>query len=257
MNFIDLDDMSTKPVFALLYGGSGTGKTDFCATCAELGRVLFIDIDKGSKTLQHSVRLSKESWTNNITACSFDKFGDLDAAYKVVAKNDPAAWSKILGVTIEKPFDWIIWDSWTELQWHMHLELRKNNQLAARADTIEFRKNLQIQHWGALTDLNKLAVESLRDCQSVNQIFVCLETTKEDDNTKQIVYGPSIHGKLVAEFPGYFDDVLYSYTDLGGKYRCTTKPKSRYIAKTRLGAGQDVENPYARNFFGKAPRFSE
>lgn len=261
MQEINLKAPNTDPVFALLYGGSGTGKTDFCGTLGELGRVLVIDVDKGSKTLKFSTRLQKGNLTDNITVVSFESFKDLNEAYQCVRVNDPAVWSKAFStpdniVVIDKPFDWVVWDSWTELQWYMHMQLRKKENLALESDKIDFRKNLQIQHWGALSDLNKLSVESLRECKSCNQVMVCLEGTKEDENTKMITYGPSIHGKLVAEFPGYFDDVLYSYVDISGKYHITTKPKGRWPAKTRLGVGKDQENPYARDFFKNAPRFS-
>lgn len=256
MRIIDLDSPNLEPVFALVYGGSGTGKTDFCGTIAELGRVLVIDIDKGYKTLKFSKRIAPEKWNENITVIGFDKFTDLNDAYQHVLANDPEKWKKA-GVPTEVPFDWVVWDSWTELQWHMHIELRKNENLAHKDGTIGFRQNLQIQHWGRLTDLNKLAVESLRDCKKCNQVFVCLDATNQDPDTKQITYGVSIHGRMVVEFPGYFDDVIYTYTDLGGKWHATTKPKNKWIAKTRLGEGKDVENPYARDFFKAAPHFSD
>ena len=236
MREINLEAPNTDPVFALLYGGSGTGKTDFCGTLGELGQVLVIDIDKGWKTLKFSERLNKPQdkgkYTNNITVVSFDQFKDLNDAYKCVQANDPEKWTKVLStkdapIVVDKPFDWVVWDSWTELQWYMHKQLRDNKSLALTTDSIDFRKNLEIQHWGMLTDLNKLGIEQLRECKTVNQVMVCLEGTKEDENTKMITYGPSIHGKLVVEFPGYFDDVLYSYVDIAGKYHITTKPKGR------------------------------
>ena len=269
MQEINLKAPNTDPVFALLYGGSGTGKTDFCGTLGELGRVLIIDVDQGWKTLKFSDRLHKASdkikYTDNLTVVSFDQFKDLNDAYKCVQVNDPAKWTKAFEVkglkpeeqiVIDKPFDWVVWDSWTELQWHLHKQLRDTKSLALGKDELDFRKNLEIQHWGMLTDLNKLATEQLRACKGCNQLLVCLEGTKEDENTKMITYGPSIHGKLVVEFPGYFDDVLYSYTDIAGKYHITTKPKARWPAKTRLGVGKDQENPYARDFFKLAPKFS-
>lgn len=256
MNIIDIKAPNKEPVFALVYGGSGSGKTDFCGTVAMLGRVLVIDIDKGHKTLKFSVRIKGQPWSDNITVSTFDAFKDLDAMYKHIKANDPGMWSKLFGITIEQPFDWVIIDSWTELQYQMHLELRARENLG-NGGRIDFRKNLQIQHWGALTDLNVLSVESLRDCKNINQIIVCNQGTKEDPDTGKIVYGVEIHGKLVEGFPKYFDDVIYAYVDLGGKYHATTKPKNKWIAKTRLGAAQDVENPYAKDFFAAAPKFSD
>ena len=45
MQIIDLKKPDTDPVFALVYGASGTGKTHLMGTVGELGRTLIIDID--------------------------------------------------------------------------------------------------------------------------------------------------------------------------------------------------------------------
>lgn len=256
MNIIDIKSGKSEPVFALVYGASGSGKTDFCGTTAELGRVLVIDIDKGNKTLKYSTRINGQKWQDNITVSTFDTFNDLDTMYKHIKANDPVMWSKLFKQEVIHKFDWIIIDSWTELQYFMQQELRAQNNLSG-GDKLGFRGNFQIQHWGALTDLNVLAVESLRDCKSCNLILVCNEGTKEDPDTGKITYGVEIFGKLVAGFPKYFDDVIYTYVDMSGKYHATTRPKNKWVAKTRLGASQDLENPYAKQFFKDAPKFSD
>ena len=128
----------------------------------------------------------------------------------------------------------------------MQQELREKNELAGVG--LNFRKNMQIQHWGALTDLNKLAVQALRDCK-VNQIFTMQETMSKDELSGQVFGGPAIHGKMVQEMPAYFDVVVHTYTDLQGKYCATTKSKGRWPAKTRLGEGKDFINPKASQIF--------
>lgn len=235
-----------------MYGASGTGKTDFIGTLGEMGRVLVIDIDMGGLTLQTSPRV--RPFLKNIWRVSFDEFGDLDTAYKYILKNDPAEWTKLLKLppeqAITEPFDWIAWDSWTELQWNMLQELRKNEKLLT--SKLEFRKNIGIQHWGMLTDLNKLSIECLRDASKkakVNQVFVMLEAMSKDDISGQIFGGPAIHGKLVHEMPGYFNIVVHTYTDLSGAYCVSTKSKGRWPAKTRLGPGIDKPNVMAKEVF--------
>lgn len=247
MQVIDLKAPDNDPIFALVYGASGTGKTHLMGTIGELGRVLIIDIDQGIKTLRNAPDLKKAGYTDNITVVSFDKFRDLDEAYKLVAANDPKQWSKKFGVEVVQPFDWIVWDTWSELQWYMLEELR-SKESEMRGNGLNFRKNIQIQHWGAVTDLNKLAVESLRSCK-VNQVFTMQEKLDKDELTGVVYGGPSIHGKMVQEMPTYFDIVVHTYTDLSGGYCATNKAKGKWPGKTRLGVGQDYKNPTAKMLF--------
>ena len=247
MQVIDLNAPDTDPVFALVYGASGTGKTHLMGTLGELGRVLIIDIDQGIKTLRHAPDLLKAKWNDNITVVSFDKFKDLDEAYRLVEANDPKLWSKKFGITITQPFDWIAWDTWSEIQWYMLEELRSKDA-AMKGSGLNFRQNVQIQHWGMMTDLNKLAVQQLRACK-VNQVFTMQEKLDKDELSGQIYGGPAIHGKMVQEMPAYFDIVVHTYTDLQGNYCATNKAKGKWPGKTRLGVGQDYKNPTAKMLF--------
>lgn len=246
MNIITADMQNKDPVFALVYGGSGTGKTHLMGTLGELGTVLIIDIDQGTKTITHAKDLQK--YSDNITICDFTKFKDLDTAAKLVEANDPDKWNKEFGTVglIKKPFDWIVWDTWSEIQWYMMQELRDKNNL--KGNGLNFRQNVQIQHWGMMTDLNKLAVQQLRTCK-VNQVFTMQEAAQKDELTGAITGGPAIHGKLVQEFPGYFDVVIRTGTDLTGAFTATTQRKGLWPAKTRLGEGQVIKNPTAKQFF--------
>lgn len=246
MTNISLAGENQDPIFALAYGASGSGKTHLAGTLGELYRVLVIDIDKGSKTIKFAKDLQK--YHGNITVASFDKFGDLDRAYKLTLANDPKQWSQVLGLEISEPFDWVVWDTWSELQWNMLQELRSKDS-EMKGSGLNFRKNIQIQHWGQMTDLNKLAIESLRDCKSVNQLFLMQETMSKDDLSGQIFGGPAIHGKMVEEMPTYFDVVIHMGTNISGQFTATTKAKGKWVAKTRLGEGADYINPTAKQVF--------
>ena len=105
MNIIDLKKPNTDPIFALVYGASGTGKTHLMGTVGELGRTLIIDIDQGIKTLRNAPDLLKAHYTDNITVVDFTKFQDLNEAYKLVEANDPKKWSQKFGAPITQPFD--------------------------------------------------------------------------------------------------------------------------------------------------------
>lgn len=249
MQVIDIKRNVNEKIFALIYGGSGTGKTHLVGTLGELGRVLVIDIDQGYKTIVNAPDIT-QAMKNNIVVTTFDQFGDLDKAFKLIKKNDPKEWTNALGATIEKPFDWIVWDTWSEIQWSMMQQLRKNESLmVAAGKDIDFRKNVQIQHWGMLTDLNKLAVDQLRDLP-VNQVFTMQEKVDKNEITGEVIKGPAIHGKMTSEMPAYFDVVVHTYADMSGKFCATTLPKQKWPAKTRLGVGKDYVNPTAKQIFG-------
>lgn len=248
MEAIDFINRPLEGVFALLYGESGSGKTHFLATIAELGYVLIVDADKGNRTLQTAPDLKK--YWNNIEVVNFNKFADLDALYKLVLKNDPAEWSKVLGKKIERKFDWIALDTWTEMQWIMLQKLRKESGLGGGDnEKLDFRKNIQIQHWGMMTDLNKLSIEAFKSCTHVNIVFVMQECVVQDAITGSITKGPSIHGKLVKEMPAYFETVIHTYNNLQGKWCATTLPKQGWPAKNRIKVGEDKVDPKAADFF--------
>ena len=247
--------------FALGYGVSGTGKTHIAGTLGDIGYTLIIDADKGYKTLvKPNVPGITQKMRDNLVICSIDQFKDLDTANQLIHDNDPDKWRKALStkdrkVTIEKPFDWAVWDTWSEMQWHMMQQLRKNENLLSpnMGKTIDFRKNVGIQHWGMLTDLNKLAIEQLRDVTysgTINQLFLMQEKIDKNEDLGTVEKGPSIHGKMMAEMPTYFDIVFHTSTDPVGNFMASTKRKAGWPAKTRLGEGQEYKNPTAKEVLG-------
>ena len=247
--------------FALGYGGSGTGKTHIAGTLGDIGYTLIIDADKGYKTLvKPNVPGITQKMRDNLVICSIDQFKDLDTAYQLIHDNDPDKWSKALStrdrqVTISKPFDWAVWDTWSEMQWHMMQQLRKNENLLSpnMGRSLDFRKNVGIQHWGMLTYLNKLAIEQLRDCTyngTINQLFLMQEKIDKNEELGTVEKGPSIHGKMMSEMPTYFDIVFHTTTDPVGNFMAATKRKAGWPAKTRLGEGQEYKNPTAKEVLG-------
>ena len=228
--------------FILCYGASGTGKTHLAGTLGEIGTVLVIDIDQGYKTLRKAADLQK--YSDNIWICDFKQFKDLNTAAQLVEANNVDKWSKAFGVSVDElpanGFDWVVWDTWSEVQWYMMSELRRKESLTGTG--LDFRKNIGIQHWGMMTDLNKLSIETLRNCDT-NQIMLMQETMMKDDLSGAIHGGPAIHGKLVQEMPAYFDVVIHTETDITGNYIASTKRKGLWPAKTRLGVGTVYKNP--------------
>lgn len=233
-------------IFGLIYGASGTGKTHMIGSLGLHGKVLVIDVDQGYETLIFGKGIT-DAMRENITVVSFDKFKDLDSAFKLCKSNDAKKWSAAIDVEVTEPFDWIVWDTWSELQWHMLQELRsKDTEMSGSG--LDFRKNIQIQHWGMMTDLNKLSIQQFRTL-SVNQVFTMQEKMEKDEISGQVYGGPAIHGKMVQEMPTFFNVVVRTYTDIQGKWCATTKSKNRWPAKTRLGEGKDYVNPTAAEVF--------
>lgn len=244
-----MSSSESDKIFALIYGGSGTGKTELIGTLGELGKVLIVDIDKGYKTLKYSQRV--KPFASNLFVVSFDDFKDLDSLYKLVCDNDPVRWKRSIG--IEERFDWIVLDTWSEMQWSMSEKLRKDKSLLGTG--LDYRANLQIQHWGQITDLNKLAVESFRGCTEataknpVNIVMTMQETMSKDEISGAVFGGPAIHGKLVNEMPAYFDIVVHTSVDVQGNFIASTKPKGKWPAKTRIKTIAEYKNAYAKDIF--------
>ena len=131
-----------KKLFALIYGMSGTGKTHLAATYCQAHpdkQVLLIDVDQGSATLQASDLKN----INNLTVISFDAFKDLNQVYELCKDNSIEKWVKAipeLKDMLKKPFECVIWDTWSELQWVMASELRAKNGLTGRG--LDYRNNI-------------------------------------------------------------------------------------------------------------------
>lgn len=233
---------SDNKLFGLIYGLSGSGKTHLAATYCRIHKdepVLLIDVDQGSNTLNAPDLKDIE----NLYAVSFDKFTDLDTAFNLCKVNKVEEWTKeipeLKGV-LTKPFKCIIWDTWSELQWIMSAELRSKNGLQGKG--LNYRNNIQLQHWGQMTDLNKLAVSEFKKLP-IDCLFLMQAQTKEDDLTGQVIKGPAIHGKLTTELPALFTTVIYTYNNPKGEFCATTLPKLGWPAKIRGKEGIDLVNP--------------
>lgn len=219
----------------LIYGASGTGKTNIIATAAELGKVLLVDLDKGTATLTRP-HLSK--YLPKIQVVEID-FNDVDKIYKAALVNTVEAWNKI-GVVTDEPFKTLVFDTYSEAQWLFQKELRRANNTLGTG--LAYRKNLEIQNWGSLTDLNKLILTSFREVP-MTVVFTMHEVLDKDEVSGAIYGGPAIHGKLVTEIPKYFDIVARTFVDMQGKYSVTTKAANKWTAKTRVGEGKVTANP--------------
>lgn len=233
---------SDSKLFALIYGLSGTGKTHLAATYALWHPdefVLLVDVDKGSATLM----APEFKNVDNLIVVDFDEFKDLNEVYQLCSINTVENWVKKLPAlqgVLTKPFKCIIWDTWSECQWVFMDELRHKNNLQGIG--LNFRQNVQIQHWGQMTDLNKLAVSSFKEL-NMDCLFLMQSEVSKDELTGQVIKGPAIHGKLTTELPAMFTTVIYTYTNPKGEWAATTLPKLGWVAKVRGKVGKDITFP--------------
>lgn len=233
-----------KKLFTLIYGQSGTGKTHLAATYCWMypeRNVLLVDVDQGSATLKAK---EFEKTTPNLFLIDFDSFKDLNELYELCEANTVEKWCQVLPQLKElgfnKPFDCVIIDTWTEMQWMLLTELRKRNGRSGKG--LDFRQNIEIQHWQQMTDLNKKSLMAFKDLPLEFMILAQAGTHKDDD-TGQMIKGPAIHGKLVQEMPAWFNTVIYTYCTATGGWKATTLPKMGWPAKIRGKVGKDLDNP--------------
>lgn len=233
-----------KKVFMLIYGQSGSGKTHLAATYCWMhpdDNVFLIDCDQGTETLE-----AKEfvKTTPNLYVIGLEQFKDLNQLYELCEKNTVEGWIKAIPELktqgLAKPFKCGIFDTWTEMQWMFMQELRARVGRAGKG--LDFRQNIEIQHWQQMTDLNHKSVLAFKELP-MDFIFNAQQATNKDELTGQVIKGPAIHGKLVAEMPGWFNAVIYTYNTPSGGWKATTQTKLGWPAKIRGKQGKDLENP--------------
>ena len=240
-NLMELIKPNDK-LFGLIYGMSGSGKTHLAATyCAMYPDepVLLIDADMGSATLN-----AKDlKCLDKLFVIDFKLFKDLDSIYQLCEKNTVEDWCKAipdLKGKLTKPFRCVIWDTWSEVQWILSEEIRDLKHIVGKG--LSYREPLQLQHWGQMTDLNKMSAKAFKDLP-MDVLFLMQAEISTDPVSQQMIKGPAIAGKLVTEFPAMFTTVIYCYTTPNGGYKATTLSKLGWPAKVRGFEGKDLDNP--------------
>lgn len=250
MELVDLDAINYHGHNILIFGAPGTGKTRFIGTMALKLYTLLLDVDDGSETIKYMPVEVKQ----NIVVVKMTKFTDLDQIYKLMTKNDPKLWSEHLTkanggkvVVIDKPFEAVAIDTWSELQYEMVDEIRPGDSMLAMQD-IKKMQALQIQDWGKVMDLTKLAIKCFKELP-VTFVASFHEQLLKDDLSGGVFGLPSLQGKVAYDIGKYFDIMGHMTMTQDGKYAIATKGHARWQAKSRIPCASMIVDPTFEKLF--------
>jgi hypothetical protein len=228
MEPIKWSDLSKGPLNVLPYGEPGCGKTYFGLSVGEVCETLYVDVDNGLKTALGVPR----SWLKKITPVRMTSFKDIDMIYRVLERNDPDYSTQILGRTVTKPFEAVVYDTWSEVNW----EIKEQKRMLLGKDgkgVLDFRPNIEIQDWGNIADLNQMCIVAYRDLP-IHFICCMHEMFYEDKKGGRTSGTPSINGKFAGEIGKFFDILGHMSVDIAGNRVMDTVMKARYQAKSRI-----------------------
>lgn len=182
----------------IIYGASGVGKTTLAATAAELGKVLYIDAEAGSKFID-------EKYKDKIDILTLENVYDL---------ND------VLKIENIKEYKTIVLDSLTEIMKKLVDKIKGTKEQAT------------MQDWGKIISQMETYIRKFRDLEK-NVIVCALETEKDDEGI--VLKRPSISGKnLPNDIIGFMDVCLYLQNTSQGRV-ANTEPSQKFYAKNRGG----------------------
>lgn len=247
MESINWGGLLEGPLNILPYGEPGCGKTYFTGSVAEKLYTLGVDVDNGFRTL---LQVPK-AWRDNFFPIRMTDFSDIDAIYKLLSKNDPEEMEKAFNKGIDpsspnyrkvaKPFEAVAFDTWSEVNWEIK-EQRREDIKKQGNNSLIFRPNIEIQDWGAITDLNQLCIQAFRELPIT---FICTmhEQFYEDKKGNRTSGTPSINGKFAAEIGKHFDIVGHMHMNIQNKRVMDTVMKQRYQAKSRIVLDAEIVEP--------------
>jgi len=197
-NLAEVQKSGNTNLNIVIYGDAGSGKTWLAGSAAELGRVLFIDIESGSSFLP-------EKYSKNIDIMRIDNIKEAD---DVFSEQNIA------------PYNTIVIDSITEFAKKMNDHIRGG------------KETLTVQDWGKSIDKLETFFRRFRDLDK-NCILVALSQEREDGEI--LVRRPSLSGKsLPANIVGYNDICIYLVSNKEGRTGFTHSG-DKFWAKDRTG----------------------
>lgn len=225
-------DRQARWLNALLYGESGAGKTLLAGQCAlveELYPVLFVDMERGTRVLDH---LPEEA-QDRIDIYEPEEWDDLQKVYDELWKG-------------KTPYKTVVIDSITEAQ---ALNMGK---LAGYSKQVHLDASLpKFEEWNETTAELRRFFRAFRDLR-MNTIFTATvyedaDPAKGSKDHPGWLIRPNVSKKLRSDSPAFFDFVAYLYVLRrgGGNVRFALMDRDeRITAKCRTpGVGIKIENP--------------
>lgn len=221
-------------VKALVYGGSGVGKTVLTAT---LPAPILLSAESGALSLKKA-NLERLFGVNNPSICYnvpmilITNVQDLTDAYEWCTRSSEA-----------QQFASISLDSISEIA-----EVVLNN---AKRQVKDPR-----QAYGEMIEKMETLIRLFRDIPGKNVYMSAKMEPTKDEMTGVVKYGPAMPGaKLGQKLPYFFDEVFrlgVNKTPQGESYRfLQTQPDMQFEAKDRSGALAVMEAPHLSQVFSK------
>jgi phage nucleotide-binding protein len=212
-------DIKNKPLYMLVYGTSGRGKTSLIKTLP-LEHTLVLDAENGLAVLQN------EKHVNNVALHKDDKG---------ITLNEEDRYQRFLQFCelIKKPetkaaYTWLVIDSLTELGQNIQRHMATKHE--------------GFKLWGEYTNAMIDVLKFFRDLDHYNVLFLALEDRIDEEETGRSYSYPSIGGKKAKEFLLPCFDEVYRLIITEDKQRMlvtTETPKTQ--AKSRLGGLNELE----------------
>jgi hypothetical protein len=215
----------------LIYGSYGAGKTLLAGSATEvpeMRKVLALDIEGGTFTLQH-------------------QHSDVDVI-RITDWNQMADIYKELKAGLAKEYQTLIVDSLTEAQYFNMAEIMKQlvaNKPERNEDVPDLRE------WGINQTQIKRFIRAFRDLP-VTVIMTALMQEKKNPQTSAVKKGPDLPGKLSYQVPALFDEVFFLYVKTLTFAQLGREGDGK--AEARLLLTGDTENAAGKDRSGKLPK---
>ncbi len=250
----------------LIYGGTGTGKTEFCGTAGE--RALFINVGGGIKTLQSPGFKQRNPNANPITIDIMEKMNSSGIFEKATAYDAVCDTIDVALRDFSDDFDFVLLDdaeAFNKAALHKGLESNQESKKSQTLAAIRRTNVMQtaIQDYQAEMNLIEQFLYGTVELLKQNGKHFVMTAHLRETFTKGDKIGelPKLHsvrpGFTGQSFPdvvpGFFDNVFLMQCVGGGTnvvYRCTTAGDEIRYAKTRhSGVFSTVEtNPNLLKF---------
>ena len=236
---VSVNDYIPTSYNILIYGPSGTGKTEFVATWAEAGEVLYLDSDSGILSIKSSPRIPAD-WKLRIKHVPIiDRSSDPHISQPIGWETTKAVIESVaatgkFGTCTPKT---IAVDSATTISTMVMTYVLASNRKAIDAQP-------SLPDWGKQIEEMKRIINLARSLKGVNFIWVAHEQYNKDELSGRVWCLPLVTGKFSQQISGYFDEVYHAKVDQVGsnhQYKLDTKATGLITAKTRL----DLPTPIA------------